>query len=133
MDRKAFFEGLASMQSRRREGLRIFIAAALCTCSTPLLADQLILRCDSPKDGLSFSVLLDLSKRIVLDIGFGTKIDTEQFSETVIAASDRDSAVKQSLIIDRITGQFQLTWPPSNTGDKGGNYQGTCALGRRLF
>ncbi len=84
------------MLSQRRGGLCIFIAATLCTsCSTPLLADQLILRCDSPKGALSFSVLLDPAKRTVLNIGFGSKIETEQFSETVIAASDKDSAINQ--------------------------------------
>lgn len=121
------------MLSQRRGGLCIFIAATLCTCSTPLLADQLILRCDSPKGALSFSVLLDPAKRTVLNIGFGSKIETEQFSETVIAASDKDSAINQNLVIDRITGQFQLTWAPSTAGDKGGNYQGNCMPARRLF
>jgi hypothetical protein len=54
-----------------------------------------------------------------LNIGFGSKIETEQFSETVIAATDKDSDVSQNLIIDRVTGQFQLTWGPSKTGEKG--------------
>src|ERR1700728_4468889 len=121
------------MQSGIRGGLRILIAAVLCICSTPLLAEELILRCDSSKGALSFSVLLDPTKRTVLNIGFGSKIDTEQFSDTVIAASDKDSAVNQSLIIDRITGQFQLTWPPSNAGDNGGNYQDKVTPARRLF
>jgi hypothetical protein len=121
------------MRSGTRAGLRCCIAAAACVLSTPLLADQLILRCDSPKDGVSFSVLLDLTRRSVLNIGFGSKIETDQFSETVIAATDKDSSVNQNLIIDRITGQFQLTWAPSKTGEKGGNYQGNCALARRLF
>jgi hypothetical protein len=109
------------------------IAAALCAYSTPLLAEQLILRCDSPKDTVSFSVLIDPVRRSVLNIGFGSKIETEQFSETVIAAVDKDSTVNQNLVIDRITGQFQLTWAPSKTGEKGGNYQGNCAPARRLF
>ena len=121
------------MRGWRRWWWPVFIASAFSVSSTPLLADQLILRCDSPKDALSFSVLIDLTNRAVLDIGFGNKIATEQFSETVIAASNKTSSVTQTLIIDRVTGQFQLSWDPSHGGDKGGNYQGTCALGRRLF
>ena len=108
------------------------IASVLSMSSTPLLADQLILRCDSPKGVLSFSVLIDPTNRLVLDIGFGSKIETEQFSETVIAASDKSSDVSQSLIIDRVTGQFQLTWGRSNAGDSK-NYQGNCTPSRRLF
>jgi hypothetical protein len=121
------------MQSGKRTGLCMYITAALSMCSTPLLADQLILRCDSAKNAVSFSVLLDPTKRVVLNIGFGSKIETEQFSETVIAATDKDSETNQNLIIDRVTGQFQLTWAPSKGGDKGGKYQGNCAPGRRLF
>ncbi len=121
------------MQSRGKGGLRILVAGALCICSTPLLAEELILRCESSKGALSFSVLLDPAKRTVLNIGFGSKIETEQFSDTVIAAIDKDSAVNQNLFIDRITGQFQLTWPPSNAGDNGGNYEGKCTPARRLF
>jgi hypothetical protein len=122
------------MPSGRKKGLiPILIAAALSTCSEPVLAYQLVLRCDSPSDALSFSVLLDPTKRLVLGIGFGNKIETEQFSETVIAASDKDSAINQKLIIDRITGQFQLSWTPSNAGDKGGNYQGSCNVARSRF
>jgi hypothetical protein len=121
------------MRSRGRWGLCILVAAVLSVCSTPLLADELILRCDSSKGTLSFSVLLDPTKRNVLNIGFGTKIETEQFSDTVIVAIDKDSATNQNLIIDRITGQFQLTWPPSNSGDGGGSYQGKCTPARRLF
>jgi len=78
-------------------------------------------------------VLLDPAKRTVLNIGFKSKIETEQFSESVIAAIDKDSGINQTLMIDRITGQFQLTWPPSNAGDNGGNYQGKCTAARRLF
>ena len=121
------------MRPGKRTGLCSGIAAALCLCSTPLLADQLILRCDSPKAAVSFSVLVDPVNRSVLNIGFGSKIETEQFSETVIAATDKDSEVSQNLIIDRVTGQFQLTWGPSKTGQKGGNYQGNCAPARRIF
>jgi len=121
------------MQSGRKGGLHMFIAATLCIFSTPLSADELILRCDSAKNAISFSVLLDPAKRLVLDIGFGSKIETERFSETVIAASDKSTDVAQDLVIDRVTGQFELTWKPSNGGDRGGYYQGTCALGRRLF
>jgi hypothetical protein len=112
--------------------LQVSIASVLSMSSTPLLADQLILRCDSPKGVLSFSVLIDPTNRLVLDIGFGSKIETEQFSETVIAASDKSSDVSQSLIIDRVTGQFQLTWGRSNAGDSK-NYQGNCTPSRRLF
>jgi hypothetical protein len=120
------------MQGWRRCGLQVSIASVLSMSSTPLLADQLILRCDSPKGVLSFSVLIDPTNRLVLDIGFGSKIETEQFSETVIAASDKSSDVSQSLIIDRVTGQFQLTWGRSNAGDSK-NYQGNCTPSRRLF
>jgi hypothetical protein len=121
------------MQGWRRCGLQVSIASVLSISSTPLLADQLILRCDSPKGVLSFSVLIDPTNRLVLDIGFGSKIETERFSETIIAASDTEGTVTQKLFIDRITGQFELTWPPPNGGDKGGDYQGTCTLARRLF
>lgn len=75
----------------------------------------------------------EADKRTVLNIGFGTKIKTEQFSETVIVAIDKESATTQNLTIDRITGQFQLTWPPTNAGDSGGNCEGKCAPARRLF
>jgi hypothetical protein len=34
---------------------------------------------------------VDPAKRSIVNIGFGSKIETEQFSETVIAASDKDS------------------------------------------
>jgi hypothetical protein len=121
------------MQSAKNKTLRLLVAAGLCICSTPLLADQLILRCESQKAGVTFSVLIDPAKRSVLNIGYGSKIETEQFSETVIAAVDKDSAVNQNLLIDRVTGQFQLTWAPSNGDEKGGNYQGNCVVGRRLF
>jgi hypothetical protein len=121
------------MQSGVKGGLRSLVAAALCMCSTPLLAEELILRCDGSRGTVSFSVLLDPVKRTVLNIGFGTKIETEEFSETVIVAIDKESATNQNLTIDRVTGQFQLTWPPSNGGDSGGNYLGKCAPARRLF
>ena len=78
-------------------------------------------------------MLLDPAKRTVLNIGFKSKIETEQFSESVIAAIDKDSGINQTLMIDRITGQFQLSWSPTNAADKGGSYQGTCAPARRLF
>ena len=120
--------------SGSKKGLiAILVAAVLCICSVPVIAYPLILRCDSPSDALSFSVLLDPSKRLVLGIGFGSNIETEQFSETVIAASYKDSAINQRLIIDRITGQFQLSSTPSNVGDKGGNYQGACRVARSQF
>ena len=121
------------MQSRGPRRLRVVIASALCLLSTPLLGDELVLRCDSPKNAISFSVLLDPAERLVRNIGFANNIKTERFTETVIAASDKEADVTQSLIIDRVTGEFQLTWLPSNGGEKGGNYMGTCALGRRLF
>ena len=35
-------------------------------------------------------MLIDPAKRSVLNIGYGSKIETEQFSETVIAAVDKD-------------------------------------------
>lgn len=111
----------------------ITAAVALCICSEPVLAYQVILRCDTPNNTLSFSVLLDPSKRLVLGIGFGNKIETEQFSETVIAAIDKDAATNQKLIIDRITGQFQLSWSPSNGDGKPGNYQGSCNVARSQF
>jgi len=121
------------MQGWRKCGLHVLIAFAFSMSSTPLLADQLVLRCDSPRKALSFSVLIDPTNRLVLDIGFGSKIETEQFSETVIAASDKSSDIIQNLVIDRVTGQFQLTWGSSSVGDKGGTYQGVCAPSRRLF
>src|SRR5271155_5725040 len=111
------------MEPRRKRQLGIFVTFALCLCSTPLLADQLLLRCDSTKGAISFSVLIDPAKRLVLDIGFGSKIETERFSETIIAANDKEGTVTQKLLIDRITGQFELTWPPPNGADKGGDYQ----------
>ncbi len=102
--------------------------------STPLLADTLlILRCDAPKGAISFSVLIDPTSHSVLNMGFATKVETDQFSETMIAASNKEAAPAQSLVIDRITGQFQLSWSPTNAADKGGSYQGTCAPARRLF
>lgn len=93
---------------------------------TPLLADTMILRCDA-QGGISFSVSIDPITHSVRSRGFAIKVETEQFSETVIAASSRETSSSQNLIIDRITGQFQLT------GDKGGSYQGICAPARRLF
>ena len=117
----------------RRCGPRALLAAALSISSTPLFAEQLILRCDSPNNALSFSVLIDPAKRLVLEIGFGSKIETEHFSDTVIAASDKSSNLVQSLVIDRVTGQFQLSWAPAKGSERGGNYQGSCSPGRRQF
>ena len=114
--------------------MRLVIAAVVsCICSTPLLADQLVLRCDSPKQSLSFSVLIDPTQKLVLEMGFGSKVETERFSDTVISATNKEPASSQSLIIDRVTGQFQLTWAASGGGNSGGQYEGTCAPGRRLF
>jgi hypothetical protein len=121
------------MQRGKWLGSCVIVAAFICLASTPVSADQLMLRCDSPKDSLSFSVLIDSAKRQVLNIGFGSKIITEQFSETVIAATDKDSEVGQNLVIDRITGQFTLSWASANEGKRGGDYEGTCAPARRLF
>lgn len=114
--------------------MRLVIAAiVICTCSTPLLAEQLILRCDSPKQALSFSVLIDPAQKLVLEMGFASKVETERFSDTVISATNKEAASNQSLIIDRVTGQFQLTWASSGEGNTGGQYGGTCTPGRRLF
>lgn len=113
--------------------MRSVIVSILCIYSTSVLADQLILRCDSRKDALSFSVLIDPNKGLVLDMGFSSKVQTERFSETVIAANDKEPAFTQSLIIDRVTGQFELTFLASGPDKKSENYQGYCALGKRLF
>jgi hypothetical protein len=121
------------MGSKRSATLSFFVGCILGLFSRPVHADPMMLRCDSPKDALSFSVLIDPAKHQVLNIGFGNKIQTVQFSDTVIAAADKDSTVAQDLIIDRVTGQFQLSWAPSSTGDRGGSYQGNCTLARRLF
>jgi hypothetical protein len=115
--------------------MRAVIAATiLWLCSTPLLADQLVLRCDTPNRSLAFSVLIDTAKRAVLGFGYGSKVETERFTETIIAASDKeDAGGAQNLVIDRVTGQFQLTWTAANPDDKGGDLQGTCAPARRQF
>ena len=119
--------------------MRIIIAAALCLASsTPLVADTLILRCDA-KNEISFSVSIDPTTHSVHSMGFATKVETDQFSDTVIAASSKDTSPPQSLVIDRITGQFLLSSSPANPTDKSGNpteksqYQGICAPARRLF
>jgi hypothetical protein len=98
----------------------------------PLLADTLILRCDA-KGEISFSVSIDPITHSVHSMGFATKVETEQFSDTVIAANSKETTPPQSLVIDRITGQFQLSWRPANATEKGGSYQGICAPARRLF
>jgi hypothetical protein len=114
--------------------VRTALAAALYLVHcTPLLADTLILRCDVPKGELSFSVSIDPIAHSVHSMGFATKVETDQFSDTVIAASSKEIGPSQSLVIDRITGQFQLSWSPVNTAEKGGSYQGTCSPARRLF
>ena len=110
--------------------MRLVIAAiVICTCSTPLLAEELILRCDSPKQALSFSVLIDPAQKLVLEMGFASKVETERFSDTVISATNKEAASNQNLIIDRVTGQFQLTWASSGEGNTGGQYGGTCTPG----
>jgi hypothetical protein len=69
--------------------MRIILAAALCVIPwTPLLADTLILRCDA-KGEVSFSVSIDPVAHSVHRMGFATKVETDQFSETVIAAKHR--------------------------------------------
>jgi hypothetical protein len=100
--------------------VRIIVAAALCLMPSPLLADALILRCDA-KGGISFSVSIDPGGRSVRSMGFATKVETDQFSDTVIVASSKEVIPSQSLIIDRITGQFQLSWSGANSGEKGGS------------
>jgi hypothetical protein len=101
-------------------------------CSS-VLADSFILRCDTPRGGISFSVSIDPVTHSVQSLGFVTKVETNQFSDTVIAASTKETASSQNLVIDRITGQFQLSWSAADTGDKGGSYQGSCTPARRLF
>jgi hypothetical protein len=115
--------------------VRLIVAAIICSMSSsPLLADNLILRCDAPQGGVSFSVSIDPTAHSVHSLGFATKVETDQFSDTVIAASSKDSESPPSrLMIDRITGQFQLSWTATNGADKGGSYQGNCAPARRLF
>jgi hypothetical protein len=119
----------------RAEAARI--AAVLCICSTPLFADQLALRCDGysddAKDPLSFSVIIDPTTRLVLDMGSGPHVETDQFSDTVITAIDRGAAFTQILIIDRVTGHFDLTWVSSSERSMGRNFQGTCAQAKRQF
>jgi hypothetical protein len=92
--------------------VRLIVAAIICSMSSsPLLADNLILRCDAPQGGVSFSVSIDPTAHSVHSLGFATKVETDQFSDTVIAASSKDSESPPSrLMIDRITGQFQLSW-----------------------
>ncbi len=89
------------MLSQRRGGLCIFIAATLCTCSTPLLADQLILRCDSPKGALSFSVLLDPAKRTVLNKGLGAKLRRSNSPKPLLQRATRtQQSTKTSSLIE---------------------------------
>jgi hypothetical protein len=111
------------------------IIAAVVLCLTPcssLLAEDFILRCDAPQGGVSFSVSVDPTAHSVHSLGFANKVETNQFSDTVIVASSRESP-QSRLMIDRITGQFQLTWSAADAPDKGGSYQGSCAPARRLF
>ena len=90
--------------------MRIILAAALCLIPwTPLLADTLILRCDAKGGRILFSVSIDPVTHSVHSMGFCDRGRFHQFSETVIAASSKETSSSQRLVIDRITGQFQLS------------------------
>ncbi len=136
---------IKSANQLRKNGLlwgkinvRIILAAVLCLASgTPLFADTLILRCDA-KDQISFSVSIDPITHSVHSMGFASKVETDQFSDTVIAARSKDTSPPESLVIDRITGQFLLSSSPANpnntnTTDKSASYQGICGPAHRLF
>jgi hypothetical protein len=112
----------------------IIAAAALCLvpCAPLLAADTIILRCEA-RGEVTFSVSIDPIARAVHSVGFATKVETGQFSDSVIEATSKEVTPSQNLVIDRITGQFQLSWSPAKPGDKGGSYQGSCAPARRLF
>jgi hypothetical protein len=85
---------------RGTRGAAQLVAAALCICSTPLLAEELILRCDGSRGTVSFSVLIDPVKRMVLNIGLGTKIETENFRKPLLSRSTRNQRpTKISLLI----------------------------------
>jgi hypothetical protein len=71
----------------------------------PVLADTLILRCDA-KGEISFSISIDTVAHSVHRMGFATKVETEQFSDTVIAVRSKQASPAQSLVVDRIAGQF---------------------------
>ena len=80
--------------------MRTALAAALYLVHcTPLLADTLILRCDVPKGELSFSVSIDPIAHSVHSMGFATKVETDQFSDTVIAASSKEIGPPKVLLL----------------------------------
>ena len=115
--------------------MRIIIAVAvlcLVPCAPLLAADTIILRCEA-RGEISFSVSIDPVAHAVHSVGFATKVETEQFSDSVIEATSKEATPPQNLVIDRITGQFQLSWSAAKPGDKGGSYYGSCAPARRLF
>jgi hypothetical protein len=109
----------------------LIIAAYLLSC-VPLLAEDLILRCDA-KGQMSFSVAIDSTKHAVRSMGYATDVETFEFTETMIVAASKGAESAQSLVIDRVTGQFQLTMNTANSSESAANYQGRCAPARRLF
>jgi hypothetical protein len=112
----------------------VIAAAALCLlpCAPLFAADTIILRCEA-RGEITFSVSIDPIAHAVHSVGFATKVETDQFSDSVIEATSKEGTPSQNLVIDRITGQFQLSWSPAKAGDKGGSYQGSCVPARRLF
>ncbi len=112
----------------------IITAAALCLapCAPLLAADTIILRCEAQGE-ITFSVSIDPIAHALHSVGFATKVETNQFSDSVIEATSKEVTSSHNLVIDRITGQFQLSWGPARSGEKGGSYQGSCVLARRLF
>jgi hypothetical protein len=104
----------------------------------PLYAEPVALRCDGhatdrDKEVFTFSVMIDPAKRLVLDMGSGNEVETSQFSETAITATQKGAAFNQILVIDRITGQFSLIWTPTGTTGMGKGFDGTCAATSRRF
>ena len=91
-------------RNKRRGVGQVFvrIIAAVVLCLTPcssLLAEDVILRCDAPQGGVSFSVSVDPTAHSVHSLGFANKVETNQFSDTVIVASSRESP--QSRLMNR--------------------------------
>ena len=113
----------------------VFIAAF----SVHAQAELLALSCNGHRndnnDPLLFSIMIDPAKHQVLDIGSGPGVITDQFSERMITALHNGPALQQILIIDRVTGQFSLTWVHlRGTEAVGGeNYEGTCSVAQRKF
>jgi hypothetical protein len=104
----------------------------------PLCAEPTPLRCgghstDRDKEPITFSVMIDPTKRLVLDMGSGNDVETSQFSDTAITATQKGAAFNQILVIDRITGQFSLIWVPIGTTGMGKGFEGTCAATSRKF